>query len=119
MVTNCHQLKSPEDGKRYLTDVTTTEQLLRIIRSIPSLKAELLKLWLAKTGRERIDETLDPELIDERLVATYERRGYTREWINQWLQAISARKGLTDEWRDRGVQSGREFALLTDTWSPL
>ncbi len=85
MLTNCQQLKlkSPKDGKRYKTDVANTEQLLRIIQSIPSKKAEPFKLWLAQVGRERIEETLDPELIAERLVATYERKGYTREWINQ------------------------------------
>ena len=124
LLTNCKQLKlKATDGKRRLTDVATTEQLLRIIQSIPSPKAEPLKLWLAQTGRERIDETLDPELIAERLVATYERRGYTREWINQRLQAISARKELTDEWQDRGIRSGSEFAILTDeltrAWSGM
>ena len=100
-VTNCNALKlKATDGKRRLTDVANTEQLLRIIQSIPSKKAEPFKLWLAQVGRERIDETLDPELIAERLVATYERKGYTREWINQRLMAISARKELTDEWKD-------------------
>jgi hypothetical protein len=124
-VTNCNQLKlkSPKDGKRYKTDVANTEQLLRIIQSIPSRKAEPFKRWLAEVGRERIEETLDPELIAERLVATYERKGYTRDWINQRLQAISARKELTDEWKDRGVQQGKEFAILTDeltrAWSGM
>ena len=96
LVTNCNQLKlkSPKDGKRYNTDVANTEQLLRIIQSIPSKKAEPFKLWLAQVGRERIEETLDPERIAERLVATYERKGYTREWINQRLQAISARRKI-------------------------
>ena len=109
--TNCSQLKMrSSDGKRYNTDVATTEQLLRIIQSIPSKKAEPFKLWLAQVGRERIEETLDPELIAERLVSTYERRGYTPEWINQRLQAISARKELTDEWKYRGVKEGFEFA---------
>ena len=122
--TNCSQLKMKSaDGKRYSTDVANTEQLLRIIQSIPSKKAEPFKLWLAQIGRERIDETLDPELIAERLVSTYERKGYTREWINQRLQAISARKELTDEWKDRGVQQGKEFAILTDeltrAWSGM
>ena len=103
-VTNCNALKlKAADGKRRLTDVANTEQLLRVIQSIPSKKAEPFKLWLAQVGRERIDETLDPELIAERLVATYERKGYTREWINQRLMAISARKELTDEWKDRRV----------------
>lgn len=123
-VTNCNQLKfRAADGKHRLTDVATTEQLLRIIQSIPSPKAEPLKLWLAQVGRERIDETLDPELIAERLVATYERRGYTREWINQRLMAISARKELTDEWKDRGVSAHSEYAILTDeitrAWSGM
>ena len=121
---NIVQLKlMSSDGKRYKTDVATTEQLLRIIQSIPSPKAEPLKLWLAQVGRERIDETLDPELIAERLVATYERRGYTREWINQRLMAISARKELTDEWKDRGVTAHSEYAILTDeitrAWSGM
>lgn len=111
------------DGKRRSTDVANTEQLLRIIQSIPSKKAEPFKLWLAQVGRERIEETLDPELIVDRLVSTYERRGYTREWINQRLQAISARKELTDEWKDRGVQQGKEYAILTDeltrAWSGM
>lgn len=125
LVTICNQLKlkSPKDGKRYKTDIATTEQLLRIIQSIPSKKAEPLKLWLAQVGRERIEETLDPELIAERLVATYERKGYSREWINQRLMAISARKELTDEWKDRGITEGKEFAILTDevtkAWSGM
>ena len=124
-VTNCNQLrlKSRKDGKRYKTDVATTEQLLRIIQSIPSKKAEPFKLWLAQVGRERIEETLDPELIADRLVATYEHKGYTREWINQRLMAISARKELTDEWKDRGVKQGVEYAILTDeltqAWSGM
>ena len=122
-VTNCNALKlKAADGKRRLTDVANTEQLLRIIQSIPSKKAEPFKLWLAQIGRERLEETLDPELIAERLVATYERKGYTREWINQRLMAISARKELTDEWKDRGVQ-GKEYAILTDeltkAWSGM
>ena len=93
MVTNCNQLKlkSPKDGKRYLTDVANTEQLLRIIQSIPSKKAEPFKLWLAQVGKERIEETMNPELIAERLVATYERKGYTREWINQRTQGTDGR----------------------------
>lgn len=123
-VTNCHALRlKAVDGKRRLTDVADTEQLLRIIQSIPSKKAEPFKLWLAEVGRDRIEETMDPELIAERLVATYERKGYTREWINQRLQAISARKELTDEWKDRGVQQGKEYAILTDeltrAWSGM
>ena len=123
-VTNCNALKmKAADGKRRSTDVANTEQLLRIIQSIPSKKAEPFKLWLAQVGRERIDETLDPELIAERLVYTYERKGYTREWINQRLQAISARKELTDEWKGRGIQQGKEYAILTDeltrAWSGM
>lgn len=125
LVTICHQLKlkSPKDGKRYKTDVANTEELLRIIQSIPSKKAEPFKMWLAQVGRDRIEETLDPELIADRLVATYERLGYSKEWINQRLQAISARKELTDEWKNCGVKSGREFAILTDeitkAWSGM
>lgn len=123
-VTNCHALKmKAADGKRRFTDVANTEQLLRIIQSIPSKKAEPFKLWLAQVGRERMEETMDPELIAERLIATYERKGYTREWINQRLQAISARKELTDEWKDRGVSGVKEYAILTDeitkAWSGM
>ena len=123
-VTNCHglKLKAP-DGKRRITDVANTEQLLRLIQSIPSKKAEPFKLWLAEVGKDRIEETLDPELIAERLVSTYERLGYTREWINQRLQAISARKELTDEWKDRGITQSRDYAILTDeltrAWSGM
>lgn len=124
LLTNCQQLKLiASDGKRRWTDVASTQQLLRIIQSIPSKKAEPIKLWLAEVGRERIDETLDPELIVHRLVSTYERLGYTREWINQRLQAISARKELTDEWKDRGVKTGKDYAVLTDeltrAWSGM
>ena len=124
LLTNCQQLKmKAADGKRRLTDVATTEQLLRIIQSIPSPKAEPFKVWLAQVGRERIEETIDPELSIERALETYLRKGYTREWINQRLQAIQVRKELTDEWRDRGVEKGREFAILTDeitrAWSSM
>lgn len=124
LLTNCKQLKlKAADGKRYNTDVASTEQLLRIIQSIPSKKAEPFKRWLAQVGRERIEETLDPELIADRLVATYERKGYTREWINQRLMAISARKELTDEWKDRGIKQSSEYAILTDeltkAWSGM
>ena len=124
LTTNCSQLKlKAADGKRRATDVANTEQLLRIIQSIPSKKAEPFKLWMAQVGRERIEETLDPELIADRLVSTYERAGYTQEWINQHLQAISARKELTDEWKSRGVQKGKEYAILTDeltrAWSGM
>jgi len=123
-VTTCNALKlKAADGKRRLTDVANTEQLLRLIQSIPSKKAEPFKLWLAQVGRERIDETLDPELIADRLVATYERQGYTKEWINQRLMAISARKELTDEWKERGIKRGKEYAILTDeltrAWSGM
>ncbi len=114
-VTNCHQLKmTAADGKKRLTDVADTEQLLRIIQSIPSPKAEPFKLWLAQVGRERIEETIDPELTIERALETYLKKGYTREWINQRLQAIQVRKELTDEWDARGVQKGVEYAILTD-----
>ncbi|MBQ9765247.1 MAG: phage antirepressor protein [Lachnospiraceae bacterium] len=121
---NIVQLKmKSSDGKYYATDVANTEQLLRIIQSIPSKKAEPFKLWLAQVGKDRIDETMDPELIAERLVSTYERKGYSREWINQRLQAISARKELTDEWNDKGVSSPSEYAVLTDeltkAWSGM
>ena len=114
-VTNCHGLKmTAHDGKKRLTDVADTEQLLRIIQSIPSPKAEPFKLWLAQVGRERIEETIDPELTIERALETYLKKGYTREWINQRLQAIQVRKELTDEWDARGVQKGVEYAILTD-----
>lgn len=124
LTTNCSQLKlKSADGKRYLTDVATTEQLLRIIQSIPSPKAEPFKLWLAEVGKERIEETIDPEQAIDRALETYLKKGYTREWINQRLQAIQVRKELTDEWQDRGVQRGVEFAILTDeitrAWSGM
>ena len=123
-VTNCNALRlKAADGKRRLTDVSNTEQLLRLIQSLPSKKAEPFKLWLAQVGRERIEETLDPELIADRLVTAYERKGYTREWINQRLMAISARKELTDEWKDRRIKQGMEYAILTDeltkAWSGM
>ncbi len=106
LVTNCHQLKmrSPKDGKRYSTDVANIEQLIRIIQSIPSKKAEPFKMWLAQVGRERIEEVIDPELTIERALETYVKKGYSREWINQRLQAIQVRKELTDEWEKRGVR---------------
>ena len=125
LVTNCHQLKmrSPKDGKRYNTDVANTEQLLRIIQSIPSKKAEPFKMWLAQVGRERIEEVIDPELTIERALETYAKKGYSREWINQRLQAIQVRKELTDEWDKRGVRKGVEYAILTDeitkAWSGM
>lgn len=123
-VTSCHALKmTAADGKMRLTDVATTEQLLRIIQSIPSKKAEPFKLWLAQVGRERIEETIDPELSIDRALETYVRKGYAREWVNQRLQAIQVRKELTDEWQERGVSQGREFAILTDeitrAWSGM
>ena len=123
-VTNCNALKmTAADGKKRLTDVATTEQLLRIIQSIPSPKAEPFKLWLAEVGRERIEETIDPEQAIDRALETYLKRGYTREWINQRLQAIQVRKELTDEWQDRGVKKGVEYAILTDeitrAWSGM
>ena len=123
-VTNCNALKmTAADGKKRLTDVATTEQLLRIIQSIPSPKAEPFKLWLAEVGRERIEETIDPEQAIDRALETYLKKGYTREWINQRLQAIQVRKELTDEWQDRGVQQGVEYAILTDeitrAWSGM
>lgn len=124
LTTKCSQLKmKSSDGKRYNTDVADTEQLLRIIQAIPSPKAEPFKLWLAQVGRERIEETIDPELTIERALATYLKKGYTREWINQRLQAIQVRKELTDEWDARGVQKGVEYAILTDeitrAWSGM
>ena len=123
-VTNCHGLKmTAADGKKRLTDVADTEQLLRIIQSVPSPKAEPFKMWLAQVGRERIEETIDPELTIERALETYLRKGYSREWVNQRLQAIQVRKELTDEWDARGVQRGIEYAILTDeisrAWSGM
>ena len=102
------------DGKMRMTDVADTEQLLRVIQSIPSPKAEPFKMWLARVGSERIDETIDPELTIERALETYLKKGYSREWINQRLQAIQVRKELTDEWDNRGVKQGIEYAILTD-----
>ena len=125
LLTNCQQLKmkSPKDGKRYNTDVADTEQLLRIVQSIPSPKAEPFRAWLAQVGRERIEETIDPELTIDRALETYLKKGYTREWINQRLQTIQVRKELTDEWDARGVQKGVEYAILTDeisrAWSGM
>jgi len=102
------------DGKKYLTDVADTETLLRLIQSIPSPKAEPFKLWLAKVGYERLEETADPELAFERAIQTYLRKGYSKEWINQRLKSIEVRKDLTDEWQTRGIKEGIEFAILTD-----
>lgn len=114
-VTNCNQLKlMSSDGKKYLTDVADTETLLRLIQSIPSPKAEPFKLWLAKVGYERIEETEDPELAIDRAMQTYLKKGYSKEWINQRLKTIDVRKELTDEWQNRGVKRGLDFAILTD-----
>lgn len=124
LTTNCRQLKmTAEDGKNRLTDVADTEQLLRIIQSIPSPKAEPFKMWLATVGRERIEETIDPELSIERAFETYLKKGYTREWIYQRLLSIRVRNELTGEWDARGVKKGVEFAILTDeitkAWSGM
>ena len=123
-VTNCHALKmKAADGKKRMTDVANTEQLLRIIQSIPSKKAEPFKLWLAQVGRDRIEEIIDPELTIERALETYAKKGYPADWINQRLQTIRARKELTDEWQSHGVQKGKEYAILTDevtkAWSGM
>ena len=123
-MTNCHQLKmKAADGKRRLTDVANTEQLLRIIQSVPSKKAEPFKMWLAMVGRERIEEIIDPELTIERALDTYAQKGYSPEWINQRLQTIRARKELTDAWKVHGVKEGQEYAILTDevtkAWSGM
>ena len=124
LTTNCSQLKmTAADGKKRLTDVADTEQLLRIIQSVPSPKAEPFKVWLAQVGRERVEETIDPELTIERALETYLKKGYPREWINQRLQAIQVRKELTDEWQGRDVKKGIEYAILTDeitrAWSGM
>jgi hypothetical protein len=114
-VTDCHGLKMlAADGKMRITDVADTEQLFRLIQSIPSPKAEPFKLWIAKVARERIDEIEDPEIGIDRLMETYLRKGYSKEWINQRLKSIEIRKELTDEWENRGVKKGQEFAILTD-----
>ncbi|OLN30606.1 DNA-damage-inducible protein d [Desulfosporosinus metallidurans] len=122
LLTNCQQLKMvSEDGKKRMTDIADTEQLLRLIQSIPSPKAEPFKSWLARVGSERIDETADPELAIDRALETYLKKGYSRNWINQRLKTIEVRKELTDEWEKRGVTDKRDFAILTDeitqTWS--
>ena len=114
-VTKCNGLKmKSRDGKMRVTDVADTETLLRIIQSVPSKKAEPLKLWLAKVGYERIEETEDPELAIDRAMRTYLKKGYSKNWINQRLKTIEVRKDLTDEWEERGVKEGLEFAILTD-----
>lgn len=124
LVTNCNQLKlQSTDGKFYKTDVADTEQLFRLIQSIPSPKAEPFKLWIARVARERIDEIEDPEIGIDRLMETYLKKGYSKEWINQRLKSIEVRKELTDEWDERGVKKGQEYAILTDeitkAWSGL
>ena len=125
LLTNCKQLKlkSHKDGKRYLTDVAKTEQLLRIIQSIPSPKAEPFKLWLAQVGTERIEETIDPEQAIDRALETYLKKGYSPDWVHQRLLSIRVRKELTDEWQAHGVEQGREYAILTDeitrAWSGM
>lgn len=112
---NLGQLKMlSSDGKYYRTDVADTEQLFRLIQSVPSPKAEPFKLWLARVGRERIDEIEDPELGIDRLMETYLKKGYSKEWINQRLKSIEVRKDLTDEWGTSGVKKGQEYAILTD-----
>lgn len=112
---NVGQLKMPAtDGKMRMTDVADTEQLLRLIQTIPSPKAEPFKLWLAKVGYQRIEETEDPELAFDRAMATYLKKGYSREWINQRLKSIEVRKELTDEWQDRGIEKDIDFAILTN-----
>lgn len=124
LLTNCKQLKmTAADGKKRLTDVANTEQLLRIIQSIPSPKAEPFKAWLAMVGRERIEETIDPEQAIDRALETYLKKGYSEEWVHQRLLTIRIRNELTDEWKRRGVEKGKEYAILTDeisrAWSGM
>ena len=124
LLTNCQQLKMiASDGKHRVTDVATTEQLLRIIQSIPSPKAEPFRLWLAEVGRERIEETIDPEQAIDRALETYLKKGYDPDWVHQRLLSIRIRNELTNEWQKRGVEKGREFAILTDeiskAWSGM
>jgi len=124
LVSDTTQLKmKAADGKLYMTDVADTEQILRLIQSIPSKKAEPFKMWLAKVGSERIDETVDPELSIDRAIQNYRRLGYSENWINQRIKTIEVRKALTDEWDKSGVQYGTEYAMLTDlmsrTWSGM
>ncbi|GHV42790.1 phage antirepressor [Bacteroidia bacterium] len=121
-VTNCNQLKLPSsDGKYYVTDVADTQQLFRLIQSIPSPKAEPFKQWIAQVAKERLDQLQDPELSIEQALADYKRLGYSDNWINQRLKSIEIRKDLTDEWKSKGVQEGVQFAALTDiiykTWA--
>ena len=122
LVSATNQLKLPAaDGKKYLTDVADTEQILRLIQSIPSKRAEPFKLWLAEVGNQRLDQLQDPELSIEQAMRDYKRLGYTDNWINQRLKSIEIRKELTDEWKKHGLQEGPEFAFLTDviykTWA--
>ena len=124
LATICSQLKmEASDGKMRKTDVADMQGVFRIIQSVPSPKAEPFKMWLAEVGKERIDETVDPELTIDRALETYLKKGYTREWINQRLQAIQVRKELTDSWQDHGVKEGREYAILTNeiskAWSGM
>ncbi len=124
LVTNCHQLKlRAADGKMRKTDVASTEQLLRIIQSVPSPNAEPFKLWLAKVGKERLDETADPQLAIERAVETYRRQGYSEKWIKERMGSIKARNELTAEWHRAGVEAGSDFAMLTNVltkaWSGM
>jgi len=124
LVTNCYQLKLlAPDGKMRLTDVADIEQILRLIQSIPSKKAEPFKMWLAQVGRERIDEAIDPEISIDRAILNYRRLGYSENWINQRIKSIEVRKALTDEWDKAGVKRGEEYAFLTDlitkTWSGM
>lgn len=124
VVTFCNQLKlKAQDGKMRLTDVADIQGILRIIQSIPSPKAEPLKMWLAQVGKERIDEIIDPELTIDRALETYLKKGYTPEWINQRLQAILVRKELTDVWKEQGIEDGQEYAILTNeitkAWSGM
>ncbi len=123
-VTNCHGLKmTAPDGKKRMTDVVNTTNLLRLIQSIPSPKAEPFKMWLAEVGKERIDETIDPELAIDRAIETYQKKGYSEEWIHQRILSIRVRNALTDEWDKHGVQKGVEYAILTDeitkAWSGM
>lgn len=124
LTTNCSQLKmQAADGKKYLTDVANTEQLFRLIQSVPSPKAEPFKLWIAQIAKERLDQMQDPELSIEQAMADYKRLGYSDNWINQRLKSIEIRKDLTDEWKKRGLEEGLHFATLTDiiykSWSDM
>jgi hypothetical protein len=114
-VTKCNALKMmASDGKMRLTDVADTETMLRLVQSIPSPNAEPFKLWLARVGYERLEETADPELAINRALKTYLQKGYSPEWVNQRLKSIEIRKAMTDEWEKRGAKEGKEFAILTD-----